>query len=91
MLLTGKYIVINKKEDIKPFLNFLYSNGYYWNADHKKMIKGLYEDFTKQIYISSSFNFNDKSLWWFTHKLEDKTELNIRSLLREEKLKRILK
>ena len=89
MILEGNYIKIEKKDQIKPILNILYREGYYLENNPEKMFDVLFKDFTKPIFILSE----SKQLWWRDTKPDHtrKTKLIITSLLRKEKLKRILK
>jgi len=88
MILDGKYIMTTKNNYIKV-LDFLYSKGYIWiNKEYKEqfMRSLVTHDF---MYIYSYDNIRID--WNYNEVPYDRKEININILLREDKLKQILK
>ena len=93
-ILKNKYITLNKNE-LKTYLRILYDFGYKWRSNRSDMFNILSNLInTESIYI---YLDNDGFLVWFQFYekcpfIENvKTRLDIKKILREEKLKRILK
>ena len=89
MLLDGKYIVIEKNK-LKQTIGYLYSIGY--SFEYRKLDEIL-KDLSqyKKVYITTFF---DKYLVWskdLNNVIFCREEININILIRESKLKRILK
>jgi len=97
MILDGKYIILRKNQ-IKPILNYLYSIGYNWpstlnyNTENYEISNELYHKFESiaimsienkrlQYFLTSEIHFN----------VDDRTFLDINKIIREHKLKYILK
>ena len=95
MILDGKYIKINV-ENAKTILHFLYNKGYAWyRVDEIKNINELLQMISKyfgdekivSIYVESI----NARIFFRAFDVEKKKEITITQLLREDKLKRILK
>ena len=91
-ILEGKYIILYKNQ-IEIINRKLYDLGYRWNGSHdnEEMFDRI--NYPKFVYNNDGFLYlyNSEYLCVSFWVPEDRTELNIKKLLREEKLKRILK
>jgi len=92
MNLEGKYIEINKN-NVETIITFLYSKGYEWTRQKYKLDVAIYD-------ISDEIHKNCTKLYliilkdWFYYaynKPKKETYIDYYILIREEKLKRILK
>jgi len=93
MNLNGKYIIVNN--NLKQIVTFLDNNGYEWAKnkfdvyDTYKYIKNVFYENNDVIYIRFLSNIE----YWISRDEpgKDYEYMNIKSLSREYKLKRILK
>ena len=90
MILDGKYIIF-KKEQIYPILDILYNLGYKWslhtNEEYSKILYNRYPKFC--CIISDGYRLKVSKIDDCIEHNKEKLDVNI--LLREKKLKRILK
>ena len=96
-ILDGKYIILNKK-NYSYFLSILYNMNYYWEEDdpinpkHHSDLLDIYEfNLLDKIYV---YSIGKRLSWWYNNNIDDdieRTQLNVNVLLRQYKLKRILK
>ena len=96
MFLTDKYIILDNKNDVRKIITYLYENGYIWNGakigenvdDIVDVILSYLNKYDNDIYLD--IFYSNRFTLTFT-KPKSSTFIRIKNILREQKLKRILK
>jgi len=92
MNLAGKYIIFNKN-NTETIVKFLYSKGYSWASTIGHDLEQTLEVFKMTMdncYEEKYIQFKN-NLFYFNNQIPPLKYINIKLLIREDKLKRILK